>query len=57
MKRTIELLEIEGILLDDRLNDRTATLCTGQCKPFGTVLDAATVANRIADVLSRRSPP
>ena len=44
MKRTIELLEIEGILFDDRLNDRTATLCTGQCKPFGTVLDAATVA-------------
>ena len=57
MKRTIELLEIEGILLDDRLNDEDRHALHGAVQALRHSAGRRHSGNRIADVLSRRSPP
>ena len=51
-----ELLEIEGILLDDRLNDEDRHALHGAAQGLRHV-GCHDVATDVADVLSRRSPP
>jgi hypothetical protein len=51
-----ELLEIEGMLLDERLNDEDRHALHGAAQALRHVLDAATW-QPASQLLSRRSPP